>query len=262
MQDRLLDLKRRVAVLEGVPEQRPRRIFAVGSGAMDAVLGGGLELGALHEVYASAAQDVSAAGGFAAGLAVRATGDWPIVWVRHDYAEIEGGALYGPGLAEFGLNPDRLILVRAPAPADVLRVGAEAASCKSVGCVVMEVWGAPPALDLTATRRLSLAAGGSGVTLMMVRAGAAPGPSAAATRWSVAAGRSTALEANAPGGPTFAVTLQRHRGGVPERKWIVEWDRDQGEFKDTATLSGGVVSVPACRPDSSQRAAQNWRAAV
>ena len=263
MNDRLSSLKRRVAALEGgAGQRRSRASFAVGAATLDGAFGGGLEQGALHEAFADTVGDLSAASGFAVGLAMRAAGERPIVWVRHDYAEVEGGGLYGPGLMEFGLDPGRLILVRAGGPADVLRAGAEAAVCKPVGAVVIEVWGASQALDLTATRRLSLAAAASGVTLLMVRVGAvAPGPSAAITRWSVAAAHSAALEGNAAGGPTFAVTLQRHRGGIPERRWIVEWDRDQGAFKDAAAVSGGVVSAAAGRPGSAQGEAGRWRAA-
>ena len=105
--------------------------------------------------------------GFAALLALRAAAGKPIAWVRQDYADVEAGALHAPGLAELGLDPDRLILVRARNAADVLRAGAEAVRCPALGAVLMEPWGEPRVLDLTATRRLSLAAAGSGVTLLL-----------------------------------------------------------------------------------------------
>ena len=66
---------------------------------------------------------------------------------------------------------------------------------------------------------------------LMLRAGASPAPSAAQTRWQVRALPSRALAANAPGRPAFAVTLLRHRGGVVEREWRVEWDRDRKSFR-------------------------------
>lgn len=258
MRDSISVLKRRVAALEGASGPRTRKTFALGMGALDHLLGGGLEHGALHEIYPATTTEAAAAGGFAAGLVVRAAGAQAVVWVRHDYVDVEGGGLYGAGLVEFGLDPDRLIFVRLRTPMDVLRAGAEAAACKSVGVVLMEVWGAPSAVDLTASRRLSLAAAASGATVLMVRSGVAPAASAAVTRWQVGAARSAPMEANAPGRPTFSVALKRHRNGLPERSWILEWDRDQRAFNDAAALSGGVAASVGGRPRAARNADQRW----
>src|SRR5690606_38663201 len=84
-------------------------------------------------------------------------------------------------------------------------------------------------------------------------------PSAAQTRWRVGAQPSRALAANAPGRPAFAISLQRHRGGVAERQWCVEWNRDRTCFESpgfgnhnlgyfaglAAPLSRPVVPLPA-----------------
>ena len=70
-----------------------------------------------------------------------------------------------------------------------------------------------PLLDLTASRRLALAAEQSGVTLLMLRLEAEPVPSAADTRWAVSAAPSQALEANAPGPPQLEIELLRRRVG-------------------------------------------------
>ena len=222
---------------------------------MDSALGGGLQRGALHEIFARQIMDEPSAASFAVTLALRAAGEHPVVWVRQDFVGLEMGEIYAPGLAELGLSPDRLILVRARDAPAVLRAGEEAARCPPLGAVLIEPWGNPKTLDLVASRRLALAAARSGVPLFMVRAGGTPAPSAASTRWSIAAAPSVALEAEAPGHPTFAVNLMRDRAGSTGRNWIVEWDRDNRTFKDFGagsdrqTISGGVVPVSAGGPD-------------
>ena len=230
--------------------------FGCGTPELDEPLGGGLARGALHEIHAEAPADAAAASGFAAALALRAAGERLIAWARQDFVDVETGQLYAPGLAELGLDPNRLILIRAPDAAGVLRAGAEALRCPALGAVLVELWGEPRALDLTATRRLALAAGRSGVTLFMIRIGARPLPSAAMTRWSVRAGESAPLEANAPGPPAFVAALLRHRAGLAARTWHVEWDRDGRAFKPASPLSRPVVPVPAGRPAPPRRAAR------
>ena len=112
-----------------------------------------------------------------------------MVWIRPSFAETEIGGLYAPGLAEMGFDPDALILVGAHDAVAALRAGVEAVRCPALGAVVIETWGAPKVLDLTATRRLALATEQSGVTAFLLRVGAS-GPSAALTRWAIAAGPS------------------------------------------------------------------------
>ena len=226
-------------------------VAPLGYAPIDAALGGGLARGALHEVFAAAA-DAAAATGFALALVLRAAGERPILWVRQDFSDVETGELYAPGLAELGLAPGRLILVRVRDGPSVLRAAEEAARCPPLGAVLIEPWGAPRVLDLTATRRLALAAEVSGVPLIMLRMAAAPAPSAATTRWEVRAATSSPFEANAPGHPTFAITLARQKAGAGDKSWTVEWDRDRRQFRSLAsagaTLYGGVVSVPADGP--------------
>lgn len=221
----------------------------VGVASLDGRLGGGLRRAALHEIYpADGLNDAAASGGFGLGLALRAGGTRPLVWIRQDVVDAEIGRPHGVGLAAFGADPDRLILVRAANQIGGLQAAREALRCPPVGAVLLEFWGASRALDLTATRRLALAAGQSGVTLFTIRLGACPAPSAATTRWSVAAAASIPLEANAPGRPAFAITLLRHRAGLPGRTWHVEWDCDRVSFVDPAPpLSRPVVSVPPRR---------------
>jgi protein ImuA len=248
-----------------------------GAAALDEALGGGIARAALHEIYAPGTADLTAATGFAVGLAIRAAQQRPILWVRQDVLDAETGRLHPPGLAELGLDPARILLVRARDAQGVLRAGAEAARCSALGAVLIEPWGEPRLLDLTASRRLALAAEGSGVTVMLLRAVANPDPSAARTRWQVTALPSRALEANAPGDPAFNVTLLRHRGGLAECEWRVEWSRDRQCFEartvfqdaseparpqrppDAASLSQPVVPFPGDRPAAAGTAASGLR---
>ncbi len=226
--------------------------FSTGSQAIDAALGGGLGQGAVHEIFATGLLDEPSAASFGVTLAVRAAGNKPIVWVRQDFVGLELGEIYAPGLAELGLSPDRLMLVRVRDGPGVLRAGEEAARCPPLGAVIIEPWGNPKALDLAASRRLSLAAARSNVPLFLMRAGGAPSPSAASTRWRVRSAPSSPLEGEAPGHPAFAVELLRDRAGSVGRTWIVEWNRDRREFRDiqlkNATISRSLVSLSAGGP--------------
>ncbi|AMJ62435.1 ImuA family protein [Bosea sp. PAMC 26642] len=235
-----------------------------GASVLDMPLGGGIARAALHEVYAGGTPDLAAATGFSVGLGIRAAQNRPILWVRQDFLDAETGRLHPPGLIGLGLDPSRILLVRARDAAGVLRAGAEAARCSALGAVLIELWGEPRLLDLTASRRLALAAEASGVTTVLLRASSGRQASAANTRWQVAALPSRALEANAPGDPAFKIRLLRHRGGVSEREWRVEWCRDRQSFQEQPAfperaaspkrpahvppLSGFVVSFPADRP--------------
>ena len=89
----------------------------------------------------------------------------------------------------------------------------DAARDAAVSAVVVELPGKSALLDLTATRRFALAAAEQDTMVLLARGEAKPCPSAAHTRWQVAAAPSRALEAHAPGAPAFVLDLLRQRGG-------------------------------------------------
>lgn len=220
----------------------------LGSAHLDEPLGGGLPRAALHEILAEdGTRDAAAASGFGLGLALRASRRRPLLWIRQDVAERETGCPFGAGMADFGADPEGILLVHVPDQAQAMQAAEDALRCPPVGAVLAELWGEGRASRLTATRRLSFAAGRSGIPCILVRLGASPAPSAATTRWSVAAAPSRPLEANAPGRPAFTLTLLRHRAGIPGRTWPVEWDRDRLAFTDPAPVSRPVVPVPVRR---------------
>jgi protein ImuA len=220
---------------------------AFGVDSIDRRIAGGLTRRALHEVFAASPEDASAATGFALMMAMRASpAGRSLIWVREGQCGRMNGHLYATGLADLGFNPDDLVLVDAPDTLAALRAGADIVKCGQVGAVVIEPWGKALAFDLTASRRLSMAAAVSGVFTLVVRNGAAPMPSAAHSRWQVAGAPSTALAANAPGYPAFDISLLRHRGGVAGLEARVEWNRDTRSF---APLSGGVSATAALATD-------------
>ena len=222
------------------------RAVASGHPGLDAFLDGGFRRAKLHEILAEDVEGAGAAAGFAAMLGLRLQEGRPLLWLRTCAAE-RRGRLYAPGFAELGGDPSALLLAAAPDDLSLLRSAADALRIPGFGAVIVECWGNPALLDLTATRRLTLAAAGSGVTALLLRIGAKPGPSTAETRWSALAAPSAPLEANAPGRPALDLTLLRNRSGPADRSWRVEWNRDRRRFAEPA-LPGTVVPVPARRP--------------
>jgi protein ImuA len=194
---------------------------------LDAALGGGLPRGALHEIYGGAPGAHGVLLGFAAALAAGLR--VPVLWVRQDMSVREGGRLHAPGCAELGLDPDRLVLVEAADAAGVLRAAEDGLRHAGAGVVIAEPWGAARVLDLTATRRLALRAAERGALALLLRPGAEPAPSAAATRWHVAPAGSAAPLPFGLGAPAFALELARNRFG-PLGQWNVEFDADARRF--------------------------------
>lgn len=196
---------------------------------------------ALHEVYAAAGADAPAAAGFA--LAAARKPGRRVVWVRHAVLDGEIGQLHACGIAELGLDPSDLVLVQARDPQGALQAGLEAARC--AGCAVLvEIYGETRLYDLTASRRLALAAQTSRASVFVLRTGARPVPSAAAARWRLRALASRPLAANAPGHPSFELLLLRRRNGQEGARCIVEWDRDAGRFVESATFGAAAAPLP------------------
>ena len=244
--DRLSALRRKIAKIECLRPVAAIDVATTGHAAIDAALGGGVARGRLHELFAIDPADASNSAGFAAMLALRLGG--PLVWLRAESAEALGGRLHAPGLCEIGFDPGQMIMAILPDPLTVLRAAADVVRCAEVGVTVIELWRMPRELDLTASRRLAVAAEASGVTALMLRTQAEPGPSAAHTRWALRSAASAPLEANAPGHPAMEVELLRQRGRPAGGRWLVEWDRDRAIFREQqferAALPGAVVPLP------------------
>ena len=248
MRESVDHIKRNLASIAGGKLLSGDGRIATGHAALDESLGGGLPRGRVHELFAASGEDAASTTGFATTLALRTVGRrFPIFWLRTDEAERLGGRLYGPGLIELGGDPDSLVLGVAPDIKALLKAAADAARCPGLSALIVECHGQCPALDLTASRRLALAAEQSGVTLFLLRLGAQPVPSAADTRWMVGAAPSRLLEAGAPSRPMFEIELLRRRAGPAGMRWRLEWHRDRLVFADPA-LSGAMVPISSSRP--------------
>lgn len=248
--DHLAMLRRNLASIAGGRLLSADKRVVTGHAPLDAALGGGLARGKVHELLAAETEDGPSAVGFAAMLALLTIGRRaPLFWLRTDEAEQRSGRIYGPGLTELGGDPDAMVLGIAPDTKALLRAAVDAARCVGLGALVVECWGQCPALDLTASRRLALAVEQSGATLFLLRLAAEPMPSAADTRWAVSAVPAQALEANAPGAPSFEIELLRRRSGPAGMRWRLEWNRDRLSFIEPA-LPGAVVSLSSRRSAS------------
>lgn len=226
----------------------PAGTVTLGDPALDGHLpDGGLARGALHEIAPAGEDAAGAALGFALALAARclaALPAAPIVWIS------PGPPLYGPGLAAWGVDPDRLILVTAPRPRDRLWAVEEGLSVPSLAAVIGEV----DRVGDTAGRRLQLAAQASGVPGFLLAGGpAGSGPAGsgavtATTRWRLApAAPGPSGVAWRLGPPAWQVALERCRGGRPGA-WRVEWD-DETHRLHLAAAPGDRPAAPrdACR---------------
>lgn len=248
-------LRRSLSALPPAPHALERS-FRLGLPALDERLGG-LRADAVHEVLPDAPRQAVTAQGFALALASRTAG--ATVWILQTSGRSELGEPYGPGLSVWGLDPGDLILVRVSDAASLLAAGEEALRSGAARAVIMSGWGEAKAHNLTASRRLMMAARSGSTLGLLVRANAAPAPSAAETRWSIAAAPSAPLAANAPGRPAFRARLLRSRSGAPPGEWIMEWDRETRSFI-APSAPGGLVSRPADRPAAAGEAGR-FRAA-
>lgn len=188
-------------------------------GPIDAALpAGGLERAALHEV---AAEAPGAAAAFCA-LVLARTGNGTgtgtggtVFWIGPDPDP------WPPGMAQFGLDPARLVLVRAQKPADALWAAEEALRCPAVTGVLL----AARRMDLTAGRRLMLAAATGGALGLILRPDQAEDgldPSAALTRWRIGTLPGSGAARHDLGDPRWRLALLRARGARPQA-WTATW---------------------------------------
>lgn len=209
--------------------------------------GGGLVLGALHEVAGggNGAVDGAAPALFAAGIAARTRGQ--VLWC------VNRPDLFAPALDQAGLPPDRVIYVEAGDEKTLLACFEEGLRHGGLGAVVGEV----ARLPMTASRRLQLAAETSGTLGIALRrwrrqteAVDFGQPTAAVTRWRVTPLPGTPLPVAGVGRPRWFIELVRCRAG------------ESAEFELEACDETGRLALPAdLAYRSSSATAGGWRAA-
>ncbi len=257
--ERLDSLRDEIAALSGLPTglrqdgkvmaaaDEPRLAFGIP--ALDGRLEGGLLRAGLHEFRSARTTDGTALAGLAAALCTGLSG--AVLWVRVAGEEQETGRLYGPGLSALGLEPQRLVLVRARRVQDALWALEEGLRCRGLAAVIGEVAGHPRTLDLTASRRLAIRAREEGVMGLLLRPGSEPDASAALTRWAVRPAPSVAEEGFVEhvGPAAWRLDLERNRFG-PVGRFEVEWDHGQHRFASLRrqALSVARPALPRHRP--------------
>ena len=209
----------------------------------------GLQQAGLHEIKPEQPGDVTGALGFALGLGARRLRERPggVVWVQPVRDVREHGGPYGPGLASFGLDPARLIVVAPNTLTEALWAieeslkGTEEQRQQSLALVLACISASTsPAgsgsrtstLSPTAQRRLSLAAAQGGAPCLLLTSHAQPGLGSAHTRWRVGRQPDQRLR----------VRLERCRGagatmGSEGRRFDLEWCDEAYRFRLSASVA-------------------------
>jgi len=211
-------IRRRMAQGSALARPKPLALAAV-----DDALKGGLARAALHEVAAADHRATPAAFGFLLALAASfASPAGTLVWVAEKKERWNFGVPYGPGLVTLGLDPGAFVFVRCERAKDALWAMEEALR---VGGTDVCVGARPKAMDLTASRRLQLAAENAGAPILLFRAHDDGNQSVAVTRWRVAPLPGSRDRFGFLEHPRWRVSLERARGGK-SGTWDMEWDRD------------------------------------
>jgi protein ImuA len=246
----ILSALRRAMATVTAPRVGEEARLSLGVASLDLALAGGLALSALHEVGPAAPCDGGTATAFATALAMLALRQGgQAIWIRPDFAAVETGELYGPGLALMGLPLERLVILRVPRPRDGLWAMEEALQCRAAGAVVAELMGDDA--DLTATRRLALATGAGGGLGLILRHQPSRTANAAMTRWEVASISGARDGFGGLAQPAFALSLVKNRHG-PTGQWRLSWDHHEHAFV-TATFAALPRPVATTAFDRSPR---------
>jgi len=170
-----------------------------------------LDEGALHEIRIEDWRARASAVSFALALAGPRGGAIVLVQLAHEART--DGALFARGLEGLGVAPGRLVAAFAQDEKRFFWALEEAAREKGLAAVIALAPRGEKLLDLTATRRLALAAEGAAAAPIIIRTMTVAAPTAAAIRWKIepAPSRPDPDDARAPGAPRWRVSLERFR---------------------------------------------------
>ena len=232
------DLREKVRRLERAHsvQRAGQDAVPLGVPAIDALLpggfpNGGLLTGALHEIEAGSAPSgrVASHDGAALGFAAHLLGRFgtmragTLLWCRRPSGVFDAPP-YAAALAAW-FDPARLLVVTVRRDEDLFWAMEEGLRCPGMAAILGET----RAADLTAGRRLSLAAEKSGVPALLLRCQPAPPQSVCTTRWRVASASSRSTPGLADlGNPRWLIELKRNRFGAPAvtetPSWLLEWN--------------------------------------
>lgn len=200
-------------------------------------------LPAFTEAFSSS-RDAAATGMILAQLdAAGRRGSGPVLWVQDACSTREAGLPCLRGIADLGLGMP-ILRIAARGAADALWAMEEGLECAALSAVIGEIWGAPRALDFTATKRLAMRSRASGVPVWLLRPDGAASLSVAPERWRVAPAISdpNLWDARAPGTPRWRAELFRTRRGAPGT-WVAGHDRAAHRVDLAPPLRDGPVGT-------------------
>lgn len=189
-----------------------------------------LDTTALHEVKPASYNDWPAALALGLRLVARRIADWPagrapprILWCQTSALGRDLGRLYAPGIETLGLPLDVFLIVETSRVKEALWAMEEGLRSGTLALVV----GSVKEIELTASRRLGLAAAAGSTPCLALTAPATAGAPAATTRWRATRCPSAAhaFDRAAPGAPRIHLALERCRGRplVETLSETVEW---------------------------------------
>ena len=192
-------------------------------------------LGANHEFICNSSESLTASSGFIAGIlssmlqkgqAKALAG--AVVWISSSQI------IFPPALVNFGIDPAQLIFIHLKK--DILWTIEEALKCEGLVAVVGEI----ASIDLTASRRLQLAAEQSRVTGFLLRHHPRQLNTTAFTcRWQIHPLQSETSDGlPGIGFPRWQVELLKVRNGKPG-SWQLEWVA--GKFQPVAARSSSIT---------------------
>ncbi len=187
--------------------------------------------GLLHEVWMDGPRNGGSAFGFALGQARALLGRSrpAILFLQLAHEAQQTGLPYGPGLYHFGLCLEALIIGRVRNVTELLWAAEEAAGCKAVAAIIVDIIHPGKILDFTASRRLAMRAQRGEASIFLLRYGHQREAGASHLRWHVApvSSMEAPFDVRAPGVPRWQVNLEKGQGMVSDRpgyrNWTLNW---------------------------------------
>lgn len=200
---------------------------------------GKLKQGGLHEIRAASYRDGPAALAFALAViaeeAARAKRRDLVLWCLTQDAAREWGRPYGPGLCALGLDAALILVVEARNAQDAAWALEEGLKSRALIAALAQIEIKAPLI----ARRLGLAAQASRTPCLLLSGSRQSGLPGTLTSWRIAASGSgpAPFDAQAPGAPSWQLTLERCRGEAPGRSFIVEFSHESFRVRLAAASS-------------------------
>jgi len=225
-------LQKDILTLQGLHAPKPGKEINFGLGPVNASFPNNcFPLAAIHEFVSDGIESTAATGGFiSALLAALMHKGGACIWVS------ASRKVFPPGLAYYGIQPDRVIFVDLKKEKEVLWAMEEALKCAGLAAVIAEI----KEISFTDSRRLQLAVEKSQVTGILLRQQPRNfNTIAAVARWRINAIPSYSVdELPGIGFPRWNVELIKIRNGKPG-SWQMEWAA--GKFRHFSPI---ISSLP------------------